>query len=480
MSRDRLSDGALPPARSPRAPRRTAGAPPRTAILRRSNRCIEFLAASEPFLATLGLNADHVIGRPLDDVFDACGAQAVEDLVARCLALGRKVRAADVECVAPGIVIVDVVAKPLAKGSLNEVELRLEATDTTRDAYRRLAGSLFEPTSERFASMLYVTDLGSKLVRAFNNNLSPQLGLGNAYTLQQFDDISHPEDNARVAEYKRRRATIPDHEHLTLDKRVMGADGQWRIVSSRGRVLSRNPDGSPAKIVGLGFDSSWFHMVHDALAKAGSDLARAEAREREHLGRELHDSTSQLLVGAQLILGSLHRGREVDELDRAKLDEARAAISAALAEVRAFSFLLHPPDLKALGLTRALEGLCQGFGRRVDLPIHFAAEGAIARQRDGVEMALFRIAQEALMNVHRHAQANRAEVRLRQLRNQLQLEVVDDGVGIASMSGRHQTLDLPGVGIAGMRARMANLGGEVLLENRNPGLRVLARLQSAA
>ena len=98
------------------------------------------------------------------------------------------------------------------------------------------------------------------------------------------------------------------------------------------------------------------------------------------------------------------------------------------------------------------------------------------RQQGPVAMTLFRITQEALMNVHRHAHASRAEVRLSRSRGRLQLEVADDGIGIAGITNTGPSPAFAGVGIAGMRARMTNLGGELLLSNRNPGLQVLARL----
>ncbi|MFC3079963.1 PAS domain-containing sensor histidine kinase [Phenylobacterium terrae] len=450
------------------------------AVVRRSNRSYEFLSASDGFLNALGRNAQEVIGRPLAEVFAPAAAVAVEDLVRRCFAERRKQRARDLECVAPAVVIMDVEVRPSPSGCDQEVQLRLESAAATQVALAQLVGSLFEPTSSTAGSLLYINDLNAGVTRAFHNNLTHKVGLSNAFTNPEWEALSPPEDNIRVAEFARRRGQTADGDYFTFDKRVRDVEGGWRVFSARARVFSRNPDGSPAKILGVAYDSSGFHVVNDALLRATGDVVRAEAREREHLGRELHDSTSQLLVGAQLMLGSLLRSDRTDPADKVKLEETSAAIAAALAEVRAFSFLLHPPDLKALGLAQALQDLCTGFGRRVELPITFRAEGAIGRQQDMVEMALFRVAQEALMNVHRHAQAKHAEVRLRQLRNQLQLDVVDDGIGMPALAGSAPSMEAPGVGIAGMRARMANLGGEVLLENRNPGLAVLARLKPVA
>jgi uncharacterized membrane protein YkvA (DUF1232 family) len=229
-------------------------------------------------------------------------------------------------------------------------------------------------------------------------------------------------------------------------------------------------------MLGLAFDISSFHMPYEALLQTNANLTRAEETERERLGRELHDSLSQLLVGAQLTLGSLKGSAPAAE--HRKLDDVDRVISAALAEIRTFSFLLHPPDLKQLGLARALRSLCDGFCRRAELSIAVSDDQAVGRQSEDLEFAFFRVAQEALMNVHRHAHAKVVSLRLRQVGDTLQLEIIDDGVGIATSKGRLNLREFAGVGISGMRARMHNVGGDVLFENCNPGLRVLARAKA--
>ena len=320
--------------------------------------------------------------------------------------------------------------------------------------------------------MIYINDLARDKMRAIHNNLSPKLGLPNSFALSELHAIEHPDDVTRQREYTAQRTALGDADHLTWTARIRDVEGLWRTISARVRVFSRRPDGAPERMLAVVFEVSEFDTVYDALKKVTRDLERTETREREHLGRELHDSVSQVLVGAKLILSSMRREGIAGE-GAAKLEDVSRTIDAALDEIRTLSFLLHPPDLKRLGLSQALRGLCAGFSQRTSLPIECRFADDADGQSDPVAMTLFRITQEALMNVHRHARASRAEVRLSRSRGHLELEVADDGIGLP---GTGPGIITAGVGIAGMRARMTNLGGELVLANRNPGLRVLARV----
>ncbi len=203
-------------------------------------------------------------------------------------------------------------------------------------------------------------------------------------------------------------------------------------------------------------------------------VAQAEQRERRRVGREIHDCTSQLLVAAQLGLSALERRAELKGETRRIAADVRRSIGAALAEIRTFSFLLHPPVLADEGLPKALENFGAGFGPRTGLGVKVeTGAGPWALPRT-MEMALFRVAQEALMNVHRHAQARHATVRLFREGSTVVLEVEDDGVGLRRRSDRADPPEPLGVGLSGMLARMTQLGGSLTLEEQARGLKVRA------
>jgi len=203
-------------------------------------------------------------------------------------------------------------------------------------------------------------------------------------------------------------------------------------------------------------------------------VAQAEQNERRRVGRELHDSTSQLLVAAQLGLSALERRTELKGETRRIAADVRRSISAALSEIRTFSFLLHPPGLVDNGLARALEDFGAGFGQRTGLEVEVAAPSGVDVLPRAMELALFRVAQEALMNVYRHAQARKATVRLYREHATVVLEIEDDGVGLRSRSDLAAQPESLGVGLSGMLARMTQLGGSLTLEERKRGLRVRA------
>ena len=197
-------------------------------------------------------------------------------------------------------------------------------------------------------------------------------------------------------------------------------------------------------------------------------LAHAEASERRRIGRELHDSTSQLLVAAQLSLAAVERRTFLTPEAQAALADARRSIAGAQAEIRAFSFLLHPPALQTQGLARCLRAFGSGFAHRTDLAITVKVGRNVPRLADHLELALYRIAQEGLMNVYRHARATTTSIRLRRVDSGILLEIEDDGVGLAPRDRSR------GVGIAGMQARMTQVGGTLSFETERKGLLVRA------
>src|SRR5262249_13038238 len=159
-------------------------------------------------------------------------------------------------------------------------------------------------------------------------------------------------------------------------------------------------------------------------------------------------------------------------------------LSLTLNEVRTISFLLHPPQLQDHGLENALRAFVTGFGRRTGLQTEVRISGEASAMPPAVELALFRVAQEAMMNVRRHAKATRVIVSLTLSRDSATLEVEDNGVGAKAWKSEAQ-----GVGVAGMRGRMAQLGGGLVIEPRTrgtivrahlPTLRVGARAQKTA
>jgi signal transduction histidine kinase len=206
-------------------------------------------------------------------------------------------------------------------------------------------------------------------------------------------------------------------------------------------------------------------------------LLATQEDERGRIARELHDSTSQHLVATSLALISLRTAQERSHTPltpRASeaLADAVAAVSEAQKEIRLLSYLLHPPNLEHDGLAVGLRTFINGFSRRSGLKCTLRVRGLVEGLDLELARSLFRVAQEALINVLRHAHATGAAVSLVRNQRLLTLIVRDDGHGAKG------TLDLQsdnlGVGIPGMRARLRQLGGSLEIIDSPTGLTVKA------
>jgi signal transduction histidine kinase len=198
---------------------------------------------------------------------------------------------------------------------------------------------------------------------------------------------------------------------------------------------------------------------------SGAVLA-SQAEERRRFGRELHDSTAQLLTAAKLVLGNLRRKMpESDSL--ALLKELEGLVSEAQKEVRSVSYLAHPPALEKMKLVAALRTLVRGFGDRTGLKASFQQRGRAVRLPPATESALYRIAQESLANVHRHAKATHVQLLVIFRKSIVHLVVNDDGIGISQQTA--QGAGRAGVGLSGMRSRLAEIGGRLSVRRLDPG-----------
>ena len=205
----------------------------------------------------------------------------------------------------------------------------------------------------------------------------------------------------------------------------------------------------------------------------------AQEQEREQIAVELHDSTSQHLVAITLGLAKLRRTLGVNSLTKDILDDMSASVGEAAKEIRVFSYLMKPSGLERDGLGTSAMSLVSGFGLRTGLNAHCRLQGALDAVDFEVGHAAFRVLQEALSNVYRHAGAKGVEVELVNRTGVLTLRIADDGRGIEdpllNAGGAHRL----GVGIVGMRARVQQLGGTLKITSTAAGTSVLARMRAA-
>jgi signal transduction histidine kinase len=204
-------------------------------------------------------------------------------------------------------------------------------------------------------------------------------------------------------------------------------------------------------------------------------LLEAEDGERRRIARELHDSIGQIVAALGMKLDTMAAAAVgMEDLSwRLAIEEAVALARDIDREIRTVSYLLHPPLLDESGLASALRWYANGFAARSGIAVHLELDEPPARPDPAVELALFRVVQEALTNVYRHSGSARAVVRLAYGGERLVVEVEDGGRGWAPPPGG-QTPEQHGVGIASMRERVRGLGGTLECRSR-PGSGTLVR-----
>jgi len=197
--------------------------------------------------------------------------------------------------------------------------------------------------------------------------------------------------------------------------------------------------------------------------------------ERRRLSLDLHDSTGQCLAALMMNLDVI--GGSTNALDarsRRALAESRSLAEQCAQEVRTLAYLLHPPLLDEAGLLSAVRWYAEGFMKRSG--IHVVMDlGEVGRLPVPIETALFRVVQEGLTNVHRHASTTTASIRLTATAGTVVLEIHDQGQGLRDTPTHQNDTLIPetlGVGIQGMRERIRQLGGTFDVEFTDQGTTV--------
>src|ERR1700691_312108 len=192
--------------------------------------------------------------------------------------------------------------------------------------------------------------------------------------------------------------------------------------------------------------------------KLSARVLRLQDEERRRLSRELHDGLGQNLVAAKLALSNLADSNPNDVV----VADCLKLIDESLAEARTISYLLHPPLLDDIGVASAARWYLEGFSKRSGIEVSADIPDSDSRMPRAMELALFRVLQESLTNIHRHAKSSRAAVSLHLLKDRAVLRVRDYGQGIPRETLEHFLHDGThvGVGLAGMRERVAEQNGQ--------------------
>ena len=227
-----------------------------------------------------------------------------------------------------------------------------------------------------------------------------------------------------------------------------------------------------------------FNAMLDAAAASRERLRETAARalgaaeeERKRIARELHDETAQMLAALLIRIRVVRGARDPAAVD-AMLEEMRVEVGQALEGIRRFARGLRPPALDELGLVPAIESHLRSVSEISGLHVTLDADPLGDALPPEAELALYRIVQEALSNVVRHAHATRVAVRIAREPARVLVTVDDDGRGFAPAEAAAR--DQGGLGLFGMNERAAYLGGRVEIDSRpGAGTRVRAEVPAA-
>lgn len=220
-------------------------------------------------------------------------------------------------------------------------------------------------------------------------------------------------------------------------------------------------------------------QAEEAIRKLNVRLLQVQDSERRKVARELHDSIGQIFAAMKMNLSMLDGQLNLTSESRARLvGEFHKLLEMGISETRTLSHLLHPPLLDELGLSSAAQWLVDGFSQRSNIQVSLDIPKKLGRMPQETELTLFRVLQESLTNIHRHSGSKTAAVRVEQQLTEVTLTIVDQGLGmpLSILENFRKSSAGLGVGLAGMRERVLELGGNLDIDSDGSGTTVRASL----
>jgi PAS domain S-box-containing protein len=247
--------------------------------------------------------------------------------------------------------------------------------------------------------------------------------------------------------------------------------GKQITVASRWTTL-RDRNGKAVGWLESNTDLTARKRAEEAARSLSGRILTLQDDEHRRIARGLHDSLGQYLTALKI---NLDRLSSSDNGNAALASESAGIVDKCLTETRTISYLLHPPMLDEAGFDSAARWYVDGFSRRSGIKVNLNFQPKLGRMHRDVEVALFRAVQEALTNIHRHSGGSMVDIHLNVDTKQLRLEIKDNGRGIPQTRLRtlSESAAEAGVGLAGMRERMRELGGSLEIRSGRAGTTVV-------
>jgi len=271
---------------------------------------------------------------------------------------------------------------------------------------------------------------------------------------------------------------IVDHEGKVIFLHPTGVDiTELKHAEERYRTLAESLNAEVrARTSELEQRNTEVVLQSDLLRDLSSRLLQTQDEERRRIARELHDSAGQILTALGISLSQLAREvpQGVPEFARTA-DDCQRLVQDLSREIRTTSYLLHPPLLDEIGLPEALRWYIEGLSERSGLDISLNVPGDFGRLPRQMELAMFRLVQECLTNIHRHSGSKTAFIRMARNGETVSLEVQDEGRGIPADKLARIQAQGSGVGIRGMRERVRQFDGTMNIDSNGSGTTISFR-----
>ena len=435
------------------------------------------------FLQGFGLRREQVIGRSDAELFPHGQAAAFSSNDAQVLATGAAVQFEETARTVEGERVSVVIKFPVLDAAGAVAGIAGVATDITEskriEQALRESRTLLEEAQKVAGLGCWEWDPASGRLQ-WSEELYRIYGVearGFRPSFEAYLERVHPEDRVRVSETV--AAALVDGRGFQLEERIVRPDGAVRVLRSQGEVM-KSEQGRPLKMLGACFDVTEQKASEERLRAAAETLSRlsrrlveAEEAERRRIARELHDRVGQNLsalnINLDIVLGLL--GEQASHEVRVRLRDSLALVDGTLQSIENVMADLRPPLLDEYGLGAALGWYAEEFVRRTHLRVDFEdrARERTRELRPEAAVTLFRIAQEALNNVAKHAQAAVATITLEMKDDHFILQIRDDGRGFDPGASTSR------LGMRSMRERAEAAGGALALESA-PGRGTAVRI----
>jgi PAS domain S-box-containing protein len=285
----------------------------------------------------------------------------------------------------------------------------------------------------------------------------------------------HPDDLQRCL--RTYTASFDARAPFEMEYRLRRFDGEFRWIVDYGTPRFES-DGTFCGYIGSAVDITERKTSEESLHTLSGRLINAQEQERARIARELHDDFSQRLALLGISLGQLWEELPESQTEqRTGVLEILRGTKEMSSDLHSLSHQLHSSKLELVGLVSALSGLCKEMGEKYKIEIHFTKSGSLPKIKKDVELCLFRVTQEALSNVVKHSQSERAQVDLGANPMGVSLRITDAGKGFEPDLSNPEA----GIGLVGMRERLRLVGGRLSVKSELlHGTEILAEVPSAA